>query len=497
MRTIRGLIFSSLAIAMAAVAQEPAEQPKTIEIDVYYQSTWIMAPTVAEDPIFEDVNVTRSLLLSVTKAVDPDSGRAYDDSAPQFDFRIEDLRHFFNLEKKEFLLGEPILVEHRIELNGPGEWDWFVGGNYRARGRDDNFTFVLRRSDGTIVPDVYPKLEGVIFGGGLGSEWPIMQKKPLSYWLGLQRYSAITEPGTYDLYCFTGHKQKILGEVEALRAALPDEIALDHEISDRGVLVDRETGESSKRYALTINPHYLEPTVPWIWEGFVPREVPTYAKEQHFGSSRPTVGSFGTVAHFRITIRKGTRAEERQMVLRWTKAAAYNARVSRTRNRDQALIESIWYAKQDHFLPQLERWITNFNEQDPLNSRSLHLDGLAMRKDPSAFALLLKASSSQVTAAFYDLHLERIADAIPLCIGWLSHEDNRVRANAESLLSRWTGQSFEHTWNGDHYERTTLAEGQSKQQLWRNWWERNKSTFTPAKPCPFPCSDKKQADVTQ
>lgn len=489
------LAFSMfLAIAMAAVAQETEEQPKPVRIDVYYrQDSWIMAPDVADEPSSEDSGITQSVFLSVIRAVNPATGEPYDKSEPNFNFALDDLRHFFRLEKKEFLLGEPILVEHRIELNGPGEWNWFVGGNYRARGRDDNFSFVLRRADGALVPDVYPKLEGLIFGGGLGSDHTIKKAQPLSYWLGLQKYSAITEPGSYDLYCMTGYKRKIFGEVEAMRPALPDEIALDHFVSDSGELVDRETGERSRRYALVTKAHYLDSGAQSPLKGVIPSEVLAYATEQSFGFPSKDAGSFGTVARFRIGIRKGTPAERQQMVAQWTKAAE-STRNSVIERYNQALIESVWYARQDHFLPLLERWITNFKEQDHgFDSVRLDLNGLALRPDSSAFALLLKASPAQVTNAFYRLHPNRIAEAIPVCIDWLTHGDNDVRARAESRLIDWTGQSFEHTWKGYHYQRPTLAEGQSMQRLWRAWWRENSSSFKPHKPCSFPCENTKKA----
>ena len=369
---------------MPAIAQETA-RPKPIEIDIYYrQDAWIMAPDVAYEPSSEDSGITESVFLSVVRAVNPATGEPYDKSEPASNFALKDLRHFFRLEKKEFLLGEPILIEHRIELNGPGEWSWFVGGNYRARGRDDNFRFILRREDGLVIPDVYPELEGLSVGGGLGSDHAIKKDQPLSYWLGLQRYLAVAEPGSYDLYCITGYKQKKFGEVEAMRAALPLVISHDHFVSDRGELIDRVTGERSKRYELTMRSHYLDAGVQSPLTGVIPAEILAHAKGQ----------PVGTVARFRIEIRNGTEAELQQMVAHWTSAAE-----SSTRNwmgsYNQGVVEAVWYARQDHFLALLEASITNYKQQD-FNPARLNLGGLALRPDSSAFSILLKASPAQV-----------------------------------------------------------------------------------------------------
>lgn len=464
-----------LTVIVSAVAQESIE-PKAVEIDTYYRVSWIMAPDVAAEPPAEGRG-TRSLLLSVIRAVDPNTGLPYDNSIPKLGFAAKDLRHFFRLEKSEFVLGEPILVEHRIELNGPGELEWSVGGNYRARGRDDNFSFILRREDGLIVPDVYPKLEGLVFGGGLGWNPTISRGQPLSYWLGLQRYAAITEPGTYDLYCFTGNKGITLGRVEALRAALPDDIRVDHYVDDRGSLIDRTTEAPSKRYALTENPHYVQSEAERPLNGMIPAE--------HLSSLNINAKTLGTVAHFRIDIRKGTHAERRQMITQWARAAESIKRFAVTGSFDNALSDGLWYAQQDLFQPLLEKWIINFKGRDV--STPIHLEGLAMRPDSSAFALLLKSQPNEVVNAFYSLHPNKIAEAVPICIGWLTHADQEVRARSESLLTRWTGQSSEQLWKAYNDQRPTLFEGQSTQSLWHAWWAKNRSGFKPQKPCAFPC----------
>lgn len=481
--------FLYLALAVGAGAEESSQSPKIVEVNVYYRiNDSIMAPSVSDDPSDVDADVTKSVFLSVIRYVDPQTGLPYDKTDPTIGFDINDLSHSFRLEKKSFLLGEPILVEHHIELNGPGELDWFLGGNYRSRGRDDNFSFVLRGADGVVVPDVYPRITGIVFGGGLGSNHTIKKGQPLSYWLGLQRYSAITKPGVYDLYCMTGSKQTTFGRVEALRAALPEEVANDHYIDDYGNLVDKQTGQESKRYSLRRNEHLLDSSAEWPVKKLIPDEVYQYARDQGIGLSFAEPGMFGTIAHFKITVLEGTRPQQEEMILQWSKTAGSNPKTSMMGSYKSALFESIWYSRQDSFLPLLEGWIVkNAGSDEPFASIPLYLDALAMRPDPDAFRILLKASAKQITNAFYSLHQNRIVDAIPLCINWLTHPDNQVRAMAEGELVRWTGQSFEHTWPGYHYQRPTPAEGQRMQRWWRTWWEENRKSFKPQEPCDFPC----------
>lgn len=464
----------ALLVTMTAIirGQEEEDQRKSVEIKIHYGfDQWIMSPTVTDDSKSTNPGITKSVFVHLMRAVNPRTGQPYDISEPKFGFDPEDIRHMFRLEKKDFLLGEPILVEHRIELNGPGEWSWSVGGNYRARGRDDNFYFILRRLDGTIVPDIYAPLEGPYFGGGLMGGHTIKKAKPLSYWLGLQRYLDITEPGVYDLFCMTGNKAEFLGETEAIRAELPDEIARNHYVDDKGRLIDRATGQLSLSYQLSINREHEDATSPL--RDLLPN----------------TDSSPGIVGKFRITIREGTKSEQQQMVDRWSKIIeSHNTREVFDRYQ-WALSDATWYAKQNHFLPLFEKYIKNYKDRDNTVPDSLHLEGLAMRSDMAAFNVLLLASPPALVNGLFNLHADRIADAIPVCISLLTHKDNQVRAMAENHLHRWMCQSFERDWEGYNWERPTLEEGKKMQPLWQAWWEANKEGFVPRKPSRFDCKE--------
>ncbi|MFZ0064093.1 MAG: hypothetical protein WAL47_18830, partial [Pyrinomonadaceae bacterium] len=259
-------------------------------------------------------------------------------------------------------------------------------------------------------------------------------------------------------------------------------IKVDHYIDDSGYLIDRNTGVRSERYFLIENPHYLTSEMEWPLKDVIPRDTLSSINKE---AGNKEAGSFGTVAHFRINIRKGTRAERRQMITQWTKAAESINRFAVTGSFEGALRDGFWYAKQDLFLPLLEKWIIDFKGRDV--STPIYPQGLAMRPDSSAFALLLKAQPYEVVNAFYSLHPNKIAEAVPICIGWLTHADEGVRARSETLLTRWTGQSFEQLWEAYHDQRPPLGEGQSMQSLWRAWWAKNRSGFKPEKPCAFPC----------
>jgi hypothetical protein len=325
--------------------------------------------------------------------------------------------------------------------------------------------------------------------GGLSGSHEITADKPFSYWLALQRYSTITRPGSYDLYCLTGHKNFLYGDAVARKAEADDKLPTDHYINENGFLIDSTTGQNSKRYDYGVNLHYLDKSPPPLLD-LLPSDVVAYAKEHSVGLPNTDGYGIGVVGHFKIRIRKGSDLEQQRMVKRWTKAAEPIDTTPVMGDYNAALLDAIWYASQSHFLPLLEKWITSYKESEdstPFDFPQLDLNGLAMRPDPAAFALLLKSPPKQAVNAFHYLSPDRITEAIPICINWLTHPDNDVRAMAEFCLTTWTGQSFGHTWSGYHYQRPTLAEGLSMQRLWRAWWEKSKRGFKPLKPCLFPC----------
>jgi hypothetical protein len=466
-----------LLTASAFVAQEAGEKRKTIELDVYYRhDAWVMSP-----PVEDGADSTRSVFYSVLRAINPRTGQPFDTTQPSFPCDPADIQHSFRLEKKEFLLGEPVLIEHRIELNGAGRWKWGMGGNYRARGRDDNYFFVLRRADGLIVPDPDPSLrsfEGGYMGGGLFGSREITDGQPFSHWLALQRYSAITQPGTYDLYCLTGHKGFIYGGEAAKSAEADGKLPSDHYINENGFLIDRTTEEKSTRYDYNVNIHYLDEKPPPLID--LPPDVIAYAKEHSDGLPDDNGYGIGVASHFKIKIRKGSQSEQQQMAERWSGIFKSPEPTPVSGSRIAAALDAVWYAKQDAFLPLIKKWITGASDSDAdMGVATLRLNGLVRRGDAAGYSLILKAPASEAVDVFGALPDEYVSDAIPLCIDWLTHTDSTVRSWAEYHLRRWTNRSFAHNWKDGEWDRPTLEEGKEMQTLWRAWWEKNKKTFKP------------------
>ena len=174
------------------------------------------------------------------------------------------------------------------------------------------------------------------------------------------------------------------------------------------------------------------------------------------------------------------------MAERWLAAlSASGGDALLSRSYKTALRDAIWFSWQDDFFPHVTSWVERARREGVL----LPLEGLALRTDREAFDLLTRAPATEVVKSLYHLNRERVADAVPLCIEWLTHPDAQVRALAESRLSEWTGQSFERTWEGYHYQRPTLEEGRRMQPRWRAWWEKNKAGFKPRRRCGFPCPE--------
>jgi hypothetical protein len=469
-----------LAPLAAAARQQGRPEPERVQLDIYYRTTeWVLSPPVRDEhDSTEEPGVTRSVFAALVQAVDPRTRAPYVPVTKDFGCDPSDVRHSLQLEKREFLLGEPIVVEHRIELSGAGSWEWTTGGNYRARGRDDNFSFVLRRADGTFVPDPYPSLGGVVLGGGLMGVRAITRDKPFSEWYGLQRYAAVNEPGDYELYCIGGYRRRVYGEREAMQAALPEEVARDHFIDKDFNLIDRRTGARSERYEVSLNIYSLEGEPSPLYKT-LPPEVYGFAQGHTSPAWMPEVApDLGVVAHFRVHVREGTAEERRQMAERWLAAlSAPGAGPELNGSYKTAVRDAVWYSWQNDFFGHVEHWIGRAKVEGML----LPLEGLALRPDREAFELLTKAPAAAAVNSLYNLNRERVADAVPLCIEWLTHPNAQVRVQAESLLVLWTGRKFEHAWGGYDYQRPTPEEGKRMQPLWRAWWENNKSGF---KPCP-------------
>jgi len=443
-----------------------AGRPEEVEVVIHRMSEWIelARPT---DPC--PGRVTAMSALHLCRAVDPETGEPYNEGGCD----PTKLRRAFRLEKAEYLLGEPILVELRIGLDGPGEWDEPTGGNYRARGRDDNFLFVMRRDDGTWVRDPYAPIW--MYMGGFCGGYTVTQSKPGSQWLAVQEWCAIDRPGRYDLFCFhCAHDWRTIGWHTAMWAALPDEVREGHVLNADGDLVDAATGKASDRYTLERR---------WVsidkGRDGVRRRTPLYddLPEAALEQIPELWGAEETAdfAHFQITIREGTDAERRAMIEYWAKEASGPTDDALDwPERTAAAWNAIVSAQQDDFLPLLAEWI----DADPDRTWGI-ADGLAMRPSAASTALLLTCDPNRAIGGLYYLRDDKLADVIPHVIEWLTHDEPEVRRLSEHYLRKWTGQSFGHTWDDSDPAHPTLEESKAMQPAWREWWTEHEEGFSP------------------
>jgi len=118
------------------------DDPRRITVRVVEQPDFVKLAPAGDPPT--------SSAARITRVVDPATGKAYDPSNKELGCDPNRLRRTFRLEAPRVLLGEPILVEFRTELDGPGIWEEQFGGNSRGSlGRDDSFLFLMRHEDGT------------------------------------------------------------------------------------------------------------------------------------------------------------------------------------------------------------------------------------------------------------------------------------------------------------------------------------------------------------
>jgi len=467
----RLLFLLCALLALPGAGATAAERPEEVQVDMYSRAEWLELATPEDAEAGGRVSVRSA--LRILRAVDPKTGKVYDKSNDVLGCDPADVRRAFYLEKTEFLLGEPILVEFRIELAGPGEWRELIGGNYRARGRDDNFLFLMRHEDGEWVADPYAPVN--FYMGGLASHHKVTQEEGQSYWHPVQRWCAVDRPGRYDLYCLqAAHDHTVVGRRAALAAALPDEIKKHHHLDGDCVLIDDETGKRSERHTLATR-HLPEPPARGdAWKASpLLDELPVDGVE-HAGRTWDTKNT-SDFAHFRIVVTEGTDAERREMVKRWSEIAAGPDDDRPWIGRETAARQAIQYSRQDDFLPLIEWWVSADRDKDPNN-----FHGLGMHPSRKATDILLAAPPANAIWGMYRLREDKIADVIPHLIEWLADGDVEVRRQAESWLRRWTGQAFQHTWEDTDRHRPTLDEGRAMQPAWRAWWAEHKNGFKPA-----------------
>ncbi|MBN2497723.1 MAG: hypothetical protein JXR96_24225 [Deltaproteobacteria bacterium] len=434
------------ALALGLIAIPCLAWAEGLEIEIRIKPYWLELPPAG---------ATRSA-LRFNRAIEAEAVESPAPDIPQ------GLARSFRLERHDFLLGEPIPVEFRIEVQA-GKWTEHIGGNYRARGRDDNFLFVLLDAEGKAVLDPYGDPASLVYMGGLSSSYDVRPGKPRSYWLALQRWAAIAQPGRYELHCFHAHSGFELPRqapaVRAAVAALPESERARIRVDRHGHPFDRRDDKPVRVRVI----HEQGPDSPVL--NHVPQSLRVRVERWAFQG-------LTDYARLDLTIRHGSPAERARMQSDWKKRLARRARHDWPSSRMTAAREAIVFARQDDFLPLLASWGSADHPEV--------WTGLAMRPSRAAFEILAAKPRWEVFSAMYYLAEGHIPKAIPVCIDALTHSDHQVRAQAEMRLHVWTGQSFFRSW-GDGYDwkRPSLAEGRKMQPAWRAWWKANQATFVP------------------
>lgn len=441
--------------SQATMPQEPDPiDGDEIGVDVHVRHEWIALPT-ARLP-----KGTQSA-VAIPRAYDPETGEGYGELS-DLGADPHDLVRGFVLDGDRFLLGEPIVLEHVVKLEGPGIWEETLGGNYRARGRDDNYAVVLvPKGAGAAVPDPFGELGFQM--GGLSTLMKVRRDQPQSVFVGAQPYSAITSAGAYDLYALRfADSHQAVGWRQAMAVALERRVGSRYVLAAEGNDLLWPNGQpAGKRVTPTWRGERDQPS---------PVTLPEPVRRALSESERTSVVD---VTHLPITIVEGTPAERRAMVARW-RAVADQRRNMMQASRGDAAFKAIWYARQDDFLPTMAAWLEAGVEVPPQE-----LVGLAMRPSRAATKLLLESGGTWGLSALGRLHEGQIAFAFPLVIEHLDDADAQARAFAFDALSRWSGERFGAPWEGFQSGRPTADEAAAMQSRVRAWWKDNRQGFVP------------------
>lgn len=428
-----------------------------IPIDVHVRQEWIALPS-------DRLPQGTQSAVAIPRAYDPETGEGYGELA-DLGADPNDLVRGFVLDRDRFLLGEPIVLEHVVKLDGAGSYQETLGGNYRARGRDDNYAVILvPKGRGAALPD--PFGESRISMGGLSTQLTIQRGQPQSVFVAAQPYSAIAAAGDYDLYALRfADDHRALGWREAMAAALKKKVGDRLKLAAEGNDLMLPNGQPADKHVM--------PT----WRGQRDQPSPvTLPEAVRAALSESERTSVMDLTHRPITIVEGTAAQRRAMVAKWRKVAEDRRNAMQVSLGDAAF-KAIWYARQDDFLPALEGWLKAGVDVPPQE-----LVGLAMRPSRAATKLLLERGGAWGLMALGRLHEGQIAGAFPLVIERLDDEDGQARAYAYDALSRWSGERFGASWEGFQSGRPTTKEAAAMQPIIRAWWKDHRQGFVPKGP---------------
>jgi hypothetical protein len=322
---------------------------------------------------------------------------------PRFDFHCG-----FFMPQRRLVAGEPLLVEYRVWTEGDFVWNEPVGGRYRGSGRDDNFIFLLRREDGSWVPDPYGQVWQM---GGISTVAKVDGSHPFSYWHPVQRWSALEKPGKYTLYALrwaSGHE--VYGRSEAINAGLPSPFRFDL----RKGLVDSKTGEASATHQLELK---------WEGEQAPPSPLKLSADiiaELNRRNLEP--GQLATYGVFPIEVMAGEPPLDKWVNL------AKEERKAWPDNRATAARTGLWYVRTENY-QHLAPWIKE--------ATSLELTGLSLNPSREAAELLMQGPPREVLHSLYRLKEKHRPLLKPWLIRLQSSSDKELKELASQILDRW------------------------------------------------------------
>jgi hypothetical protein len=474
-------VLTATAALLLLVSSAPAQTLEPVPVIVKGQVDWVMLPPTPDDPDSPAPVITYAA-VPISRAVDPETGKPYVEGWPH-DCDPNDVCHTFRLEKREFLLGEPILVEYRVSLDGPGTYSEGAGGNYRSRGRDDNFLFLLRREDGAWVREVHPFSGGP--GGGMGGNVTAKQGEPISLWSAAQRWAAIEEPGRYDLYClYMARYSESIGKKEAFEKQIPAEILRTHTVDEYGQLFKVGTTEKSDTYVVESKSFDWNPTaspllakmpgeVMGLLDDFTIQTPNDHVRQWSERAVREHIERATAFAHVPIVIRRGTAEQEEAMVEDWIRRGTQAIQASASNQEYEAVLTGIYFVLQPYFLNQIQDW----QKTDPDHLRmGGRYYGLGFNPHVEATAILLRSgheNSGYGTSLRPDLNSGVMADFIEL----LTHQDPTVSSQALHLMRMYSGSYFFADPEGGPLETLSDSQMNEAQELWRTWWSRNAAGF--------------------
>lgn len=268
-------------------------------------------------------------------------------------------------------------------------------------------------------------------------------------WFALQRYRAITRPGSYDLYCvgYGGTNRPILR---------------NHPPTSASPLFERVSSALSSyevRYPINIVYPYFDSEAG--------ETIITFDDLLH---SLKRATSF---AHYRFTIREGTEAERAEMVARHVAASTEPSPAERTtvdikrvwenRNGIYTVLQSDFY----EYVESIHRFAGG--------EIKLHL-GLLAHPDSRFTALLLDHEPNIAQNAFRYVYNPGIIGNL---VEILTHENPETARLALHHLRETTGGFFAATELGAPAPLDSIENREALQEEWRQWWLANKEGFVP------------------